>query len=446
MFHIGEDYVKTFENHFNSDKANTLFEKAKQLKNAERAIFVRRQKRHKRMVWFCLIAFFVVIIYLWRDILPILVAELMTNLRDNIMEQGWAAIAAIVFIALIIVRASRRTKASKYITADRNYFRGEYANFYMNQILPWLVEPLSINTLKLVINEGSARKGSRKGRRRNTPPSLRSVSYKINKTQVQLDRANMSTQSRSFVRGNVWRTQMNIANPLPYDIRIINTEATASNSLATIKLFGNDTHKFEFNTIEMAKKFECYISIGKGRKTDNPFDEMFEGSGVLGLAAGAFAQKAKKVVESADVNLNEIHKHADSSENDANQLEFVGNFTKSFFESAENNSREASRQKMEDYHLDVHRMINPVVEETLLFIRNKYGPYNLVVGKGMRIEIAREADRIKNLIHDRQEGLTLDLFTPSLTDDSDISYERLIKIYEIFLLSYLLDKNFNEGE
>jgi len=439
MFHIGEDYVKTFTYHFNSEEARVLFEKAKEFKNAEQAIFIRKQKRHKRRVWLCLIAVFAAAIYFGRDMLPALFDEVLTN----ITEQGWVAIAAILFIGLAVIRASRRSKAEKYTAVNRNYFRGEYVNFYTNQILPWLIKPLNINNLRLVINEG----GVRKGRTRRISPHLKSVNYRINGTQVQLNRVDLPIDNRSVVKGSVWRTQMSITNPLPYDIRIVSTEGTMNNSLAPIKLFGNDAHKFEFNTIEMAKKFECYISIGKGRKTDNLFDEMFEAGGVLGTVAGAFAQKAKKAVEGVDINLHESYSHTNTlKDEDINKLKHVSAFTESFLESAANNSRETRQQKMEDNHLDVHRVINPTVEDSLIFIRRKYGPYNITIGKGIQIDIASEPNRVKGVLNNRKEMLSLDLFTPSLTDDSDISYERLLAIYEIFFLGYLLDKHFNEKE
>ena len=427
MYHIGDDYLKAFENHFNSDETKALFEKARMLKSTERDKFIKKQKNHKRRVWFSIIAVFVVIIYFGRDILPDLFAQLLPNL----MEQGWGlvAIAASGIILLAIIRALRRSKAEQYTAVDKNYFKSEYVSFYSNHILPWLVKPLDVSDLKLVISAGNS---GRRRRNRNTSSTLKSVSYKVNNTKILADRDFINTETSTAIRGPIWRTQLNIANPLPYDVRIINNEGTKRTSLATVKLFGNDAHKFEFNTIEMSKMFDCYISIGKGRKTDNPIDQMFESGGILNLAAGAFAQKAYKTMTDNDISLEELP-------------EGVGPMIKSFAESSVNNSREANRQKMEDNHLDIHRLISPMVEEVLLFIRHKYGPYNLVIGKGMRIDIAREPS-ITSRFNDRQEGLILDLFTPSLIDDSDISYERMLAIYEVFLLGHLLDKHFNTKE
>jgi len=442
MFHIGEDYEKTFAKHYQSSEAKVLFEKAKKLKDAERNAFLQKHNKLKRRRFLA-----VVIVICFVVLLGIEQSKSAIEFIPNLMERPWLGILAVGIAFFAIVRATRRSKANLKTLADQDCFKGEYAAFYTNQILPWLVKPLNIYGLKLVLKVeargGRERAINRYRRNRNLPKvggnRLKSIRYNTSDTKVISSVEFVNDDSRSAIKGFIWRTQFKVANPLPYDIRIKNTEGFARQGIkATANMLKSDTHKFEFNSTEMAKMFNCYISLSRNRDTQNTFDSAVESNRVLGFVAGTMAKQAQK-------HISDIRADSAFDELPPEKREFM----KSFVEAGVGNSTEKTREKMENHIHNAHIKITPMLEEILLFIRHKYGPYHLSVGETLQIDIAKEQN-LANKFNVKQEELrpekTIDLFKPTLLDDSDISYERMLVIYEVFLLGFLLDRHFSGKE
>jgi len=429
-FHIGYDYKKAFLEHYQSSEGRALFEEARKLKNAERDVFLKKHNSLKQKRFLMVIIVIGVVVFYGYQEFGSFIDEFIPELMDNPLL-GVLMIGLVFFTLAGVVR---RSKADKKTTiANKERLEGEYAEFYLDKILPWLVKPLNIHDFKLVVKKESS------GRSRTPVNRLQSIRYSISGTRAMSSVHFIEESSGSAIEGHVWRTQFKVARPLPYDIRIENTEGFVRQGIkATANMLKSSAHKFEFNSIEMAKMFDCYITTGKNRERGNHFDSVFESNRLLGVAAGMMAKKAQKHMPDIEAasTLGELAPE-------------VGDFIGDFLEAGASRSPEAIRQKMEDNLHNAHAKITPMLEEVLLFIRHKYGPYHLTASENVQIDIAKEQNLV-NKINVRQEGMrpekAIDLFIPTLLDDSDISCERMLAIYEVFLLGFLLDKHFNEKE
>lgn len=106
-----------------------------------------------------------------------------------------------------------------------------------------------------------------------------------------------------------------------------------------------------------------------------------------------------------------------------------------------------SPEKMEEAMLESRKLITPVAEEFLLYIRKKYGPFTLVINNGINIQISKHQTSM-NKINDGQnifkfsKNYMAGFLEPKIFSNDDLKCSTLTKLYDVFMLEWLLNKYF----
>jgi len=100
-----------------------------------------------------------------------------------------------------------------------------------------------------------------------------------------------------------------------------------------------------------------------------------------------------------------------------------------------------SPAEQEYTHLKAQELINPGVEEFLVFLHKKYGPFTLIINDHLNIQFS--ADSAWGGIQKRRLSSLYNLLNPTYKNDSDIMCSSLLRVYESFMLPFLLGKYFD---
>jgi len=214
---------------------------------------------------------------------------------------------------------------------------------------------------------------------------------------IDLQKADQSKKGRSSTRlvsvfsGFVYRMKLN--HPLDYTIRIdVKENINAQPANAADRSTTGNRRLFAFNSAETASMFDCMIypisaSLGKH------FDD-------------ALKNEDRRVLSPSEL---------------------------------QNLFRTPAEQ--EYTHQKAKELITPGVEKFLIFLRKKYGAFTLVINDHINIQFSTdfaEDDKQKR----RLSSLTK-LLDPSCKNDNDIMCSSLLRIYESFMLPFLLGKYFD---
>jgi hypothetical protein len=347
-----------------------------------------------------------------------------------------------------------------------------YKPFYYNTIIKWLGTPLGVSDLNVFSSGSSAEKHRQKNRYTaaysdtglgdlydySTITEHRLSSWKVNyqfgasddasletsipvntysidlqKTETrQNEKGEASTQSKSVFRGFFFRMKLN--RPLDFTIRIDTNEKLLNQMAeATIQSMAGNKRLFMFNSLELENMFDCMIY---------PIDTNM-GTFIGRTIQGTGASLAGNLVEAGLTRAGAVGKAAkllniDNMVNKGVRRMLSPSELRSLFKSAED---------QENAHLKAKELITPQVEEFLLFLRKKYGPYTLVINKYINIQFSASVswDNKRNVAKQKRRLNSLSgLFNPNCKDDKDIMCHSLLSIYESFMLAFLLGKYFDK--
>lgn len=217
--------------------------------------------------------------------------------------------------------------------------------------------------------------------------------YKVNldnktKQRVSNSEGRTSTLEKTEHVFSGYALNLSLKNPLDFCIRIDSDEnLTSKMTEATIESAISDNSRFVFNTTELNTMFDCNVYP----KNINPSD-------------------------------------------------LLSKITQNHF---------GNKEKYEEAIFKTHSIITPHIEEFLMFVRKKFGPFTLVIGDSINIQISSSQSLINKFntntnIFKSTRNYISDLLATSIFTDSDIKCSRLMKMYDLFLLEFLLNKYFKD--
>lgn len=229
---------------------------------------------------------------------------------------------------------------------------------------------------------------------------------------------------------------LDVNNPVNCAIRIDSDETFVSQlTESTIEATTKNRGKFAFNSAELEKLFNCKV-YPKGTSLTKIISNQSQ-KAVRDISIETAGGLVDNVLSGSKIGrtLNTIGV-GDAIKNEMNKIS-IGDIT-SMFESTED---------MEEAMLEARKLITPVVEEFLLYIRKKYGPFTLVINNGINIQISKYQTSM-NKINNGQNmfKFTKDymagLLEPKVFSNDDLKCSTLTRLYDVFMLEWLLNKYF----
>jgi len=393
------DYSQDFTLHHQSQKADELFIQARQLKTEDRAN-VRNYKAKK--------FFRCVILGAIGAAIGFMIVHA-TNYIDAIDMEGPMPLAIIFGFfgcMLGLAIAVRRTKEPKQ----------HYPQFYYNHILGWAASVLGINSFKIgrATNEHRQQYANTGLGDKSSGSSTVSVglNYKIGSTPVYAyDIVRRRKRSIGFT-GFVYTVKLN--HPLDYTIRIDSAE-NWQKLRNTANALSNNQHRYEFNSTEMAQKFVCTIE--------------------------PTLKRDRRVL---DDNIQHLRQSRDASP--------FGSI-KQVKSAIDLRDARSLRREMDDFEspevlgismLDTAEIITPLMEEFLIYLRKKYGPYTMVISDNVYIQVSSTIFTGPTPFKtDSPFGI---IFGPKINNDKDISLKSLQRASDVLHLGVLINDIFNHAE
>lgn len=229
---------------------------------------------------------------------------------------------------------------------------------------------------------------------------------------------------------------LDVNNPVECAVRIDSDETFVSQlTESTIESVSKNRGKFNFNSAELEKIFNCKvypkgtnltkIISNQAQKSVRDISINTVGGIVDNVLSGSRIGKTLNTVGVGNIIKNEINKIS------------IGDITSMF----------NTEEEMEKAMLEARKIITPVTEEFLLYIRKKYGPFTLVINNGINIQISTCQTTMNKI----NAGQNIFKFTkkymenflkPSIFSDFDLKCSTLTKLYEVLMLEWLLNKYF----
>lgn len=229
---------------------------------------------------------------------------------------------------------------------------------------------------------------------------------------------------------------LDVNNPARCAIRIDSDETFVSQlTESTVESISKNRGKYSFNSAELEKMFDCKVYPKGTTLTKFVSDQTQKRARDISVnTAGGLVDNVLSGTKIGDT-LNTVGVGT-AVKNELENIS-VSDVTSMF------NSEEA----MESALLEARNIITPVVEEFLLYIRKKYGPFTLVINNGINIQIST-AQTIMNKINDGKnifkfsKNYMSNFLMPSVFSNSDLKCSTLTRLYDVMMLEWLLNKYF----
>ena len=254
----------------------------------------------------------------------------------------------------------------------------------------------------------------------------------LQKTEQKSDKnGRSSTNLHTVFRGFVYRMKLN--RPLEFTVRIDSNENRLEQlAKATVQSIAGNKRLFVFNSQELDNMFDCMIyPVSANLGALNNTAVLDAGSSLVG-----------SLVDAGLANAGGLGTAAKLLKVDA----MAKKGTRRILSPSELQSLFKSAQDQENAHLKAKELITPQVEEFLLFLRQKYGPYTLIIDDHINIQFSANisADNKRNVEKQKRRWTGLSgLFCPTYRSDKDIMCHSLLRIYEAFMPAFLLGKYFD---
>ena len=260
----------------------------------------------------------------------------------------------------------------------------------------------------------------------------------IKESKVQEQNSSGGTTTRTTTdtvfRGFCYSLDVN--NPIECAIRIDSDETFVSHlTESTIESMSKNRGRFSFNSAELEKLFDCKvypkgtnltkIISNRSQKMARDISVDTAGGIVDNILSGSKIGKTLNTVGVGKVIKNEMNNIS------------IGDITSMF----------SSPEEMDNAMLEARKLVTPLIEEFLLYIRKKYGPFTLVINNGINIQIST----IQTSMNKINNGQSIFKFTknymskflqPSIFSNDDLKCSTLTKLYEVLMLEWLLNKYF----
>lgn len=229
---------------------------------------------------------------------------------------------------------------------------------------------------------------------------------------------------------------LDINNPINCAIRI-DTDETLVSLLteSTIEASKKSKALFNFNSAELDKMFDCKVYPKGGNL--NKIISHHAGKAVRDISVKATGGIVDNVLSASKIGRTlkavGVGKVVKNEINSISVSDIANMFT--------------SPEKFEEAMLEARKLITPVVEEFLLYIRKKYGPFTLVINNGINIQISKRQTSMNKI----NSGQNIFKFTKNymagflqatVLSNNDLKCSTLTKMYEVFMLEWLLNKYF----
>ncbi|MCL2527462.1 MAG: sulfite exporter TauE/SafE family protein [Defluviitaleaceae bacterium] len=379
--------------HLHSTKADELFAKARELKLEDRTrVRSFRVKRFFRCIILgaigAVIGFFIV-----RSI----------DFIDAIQMEGptpLAIVFAVFGCILGLALAGRNQKKP----------RQAYPPFYYNKILGWIVGLMGARNFKIghaTSDQHESYNGTGLGD--TTGGALTRItlgySYKIGNTPIFAYDIERRNRNQIMFTGYVYEVPLD--NPLDFTVRI-NTSRHWQKLKSAAAAIRNDQRRYEFESAEMAQQFTCIVEASN-KKMRNTVTEELQARRDRNLLNLPMRSQQVTSIDEAIIR-------------------------KSMTRFASSDDLDAALQLTSE-------IITPQMEEFLMHIRKKYGPYTMLISDKLYIQLQSQIYTGKTPFFTSSPfGV---LFRPRNNSNKDISSKSLQKASDVLNLGILLDDAFN---
>jgi hypothetical protein len=260
--------------------------------------------------------------------------------------------------------------------------------------------------------------------------------YSINLSQESVQKTGNTTKTSYDKVFSGYCYSLDVNNPVNCAVRIDSDETLTSHlTESTIESVSKNKGRFSFGSAELEKMFDCKVYpkgsslanlIGSHTKKAVRDISVSATEGIVGGILGSTAiGKTLNAFGVGDVISNEI--------NNISMADITSMFK--------------SEAEMDDAMHEAKKIITPVTEEFLLYIRKKYGPFTLVINNGINIQISNDKTFLNNRnvgkgFFENSRNYMSGFLSTSVFSNSDLECSRLNKMYEVFMLEWLLNKYF----
>lgn len=229
---------------------------------------------------------------------------------------------------------------------------------------------------------------------------------------------------------------LDVNNPVDCAVRIDSDETFVSQlTESTVESISKNRGKFNFNSTELEKMFNCKV-YPKGTNLSKIISKQAQ-KGVRDISINTAGGIVDNVLSDSKIGktLNTVGV-GNAIKNEMNKIS-IDDITSMF----------NSQEELEKAMLEARKLITPVVEEFLLYIRKKYGPFTLVINNGINIQISTDQTTLNKInngqnIFKFEKNYMADFLQPSVFSNSDLKCSTLTKLYEVLMLEWLLNKYF----